>query len=538
MSSAEPILVRSIACGVLALGLGTSCLGATTLRVSAPSEVDCAVGARVAVVVAATSEELRTRVPSGISTRCVPRGDGLNDTGSVVLTPAGSKDEGIAFALMTRPDGEAPETCTDTAQSKQCIVARRELRFVPHETISVPVELRLSCLGVTCPSGQTCRRGACVGDVVATGCGDACSEGDLGVTTTPTCGSARSLEPGAAWPAAGYCGTRPGRSGRLGPQHATVRWKFDTGGVASMSPSVGADGTVYVGSNARKLFAVTADGSLLWSTALASNINDTGVIVGSSAIYVGCADGKVYAFSKGGALLWRTSIAADVAFPIVIDGEGTIFASGLAAGAPVDLYALATDGSVRFHVPGPFGGSAPTIAQNGTVYVGGSNGSLVALRPSDGGTVWTAPTETATTTPSVGDDGTVYVTDTGALYAFDPNGERRWSLPLDGISRGVAIAADSTVLVATEPGTLFAVGASGTIRWKRTIAPFTKPPIVGSDGTSYLGSNDGSLYAVSADGNVRWSVPTGSGIHSQPALGADGTLYVASGDGSLYAIGP
>ena len=522
----------------MALGLGTSCLGATALRVSAPSEVDCAAGARVAIVVASNSEELRTRVPSGASTRCVPRGDGLNDTGSVVLTPAGSKDEAIAFAVMTRPDGEAPESCTDEAQSKQCIVARRELRFSPHQTLDVPVELRLSCLGITCPSGQTCRKGACVGSLVPSGCGEACSEGDLGMATTPSCGSVHSLDPGAPWPAAGYCGTRPGRSGRLGPQAATVRWKFDTGGVASMSPAVGADGTVYVGSNAHKLFAVSADGALVWSAVLASNINDTGVIVGTDAIYVGCADGNVYAFSKAGVPLWKTGIGADVAFPIVVDGTGTIFANGFAAGTPVDLYALASDGTVRFHVPGPFGVAAPSVGQNGTVYVGGANGTLLALRPSDGGTLWTAPTASATSTPSIADDGTVYVTDTGALYAFGPDGDRRWSVPLDGVSRGVAIAADGTVHVATTPGTLYGVTAAGALRWKTTVATFAKPPIVGSDGTVYVGSNDGSLYAVSAEGQVRWSVATGGALNSQPALAADGTLYVASSDGSLYAIGP
>jgi hypothetical protein len=36
----------------------------------------------------------------------------------------------------------------------------------------------------------------------------------------------------------------------------TVLWELKTGGPVSSSPAIGSDGTIYVGSNARKLYAI------------------------------------------------------------------------------------------------------------------------------------------------------------------------------------------------------------------------------------------------------------------------------------------
>ena len=39
----------------------------------------------------------------------------------------------------------------------------------------------------------------------------------------------------------------------------TVLWEFETGGIVRSSPAVGSDGTVYVGSWDKKLYAIKTD---------------------------------------------------------------------------------------------------------------------------------------------------------------------------------------------------------------------------------------------------------------------------------------
>ncbi|MGY8651278.1 MAG: hypothetical protein ACKVKM_10815 [Verrucomicrobiia bacterium] len=44
----------------------------------------------------------------------------------------------------------------------------------------------------------------------------------------------------------------------------TVLWEFETGGVVFSSPAIGSDGTVYVGSVDKKLYAIKIDSKSPW----------------------------------------------------------------------------------------------------------------------------------------------------------------------------------------------------------------------------------------------------------------------------------
>jgi outer membrane protein assembly factor BamB len=516
------------------------CRTPTTVRVTTRSEVDCAKRARVAIVVAHDVPGLADKVPSAFSTTCTPTAAGENDTGSVVLTPSGETDDPLAFAVMTRPDGESPESCLDATQAGQCIVARRQLRFTPHVALEIPIELRLSCLGVVCPPSQTCRKGDCVGAALTPGC-EACDESALVVSAVPACGDIGGLQPRAPWPMAGYCPTRPGRSGRLGPQTPTVRWRFKTGAVASMSPAVAADGTIYIGSNDRNVYAIDPSGRERWRAQLPSNINDSGFVIGNDgSIYVGCADGRMYAFTADGKPRWSTSVLADVRWTPVAGADGTMFITGTDAGEPRPLFAIATDGTVKWRNDGRFGGSAAAIGLDGALYIGGSDSALHSLRRNDGGETWLARTTGVPVSPSVGADGTIYVADATTLYAFEPaKGARRWTVPIGASASGVALGLDDTVHVAVSNGSLLSVRADGTIKWRfDSGTTWARSPTIGADDTTYVGADDGSLHAIAGDGTLRWKVQTGGGINSQPAIGGDGTLYFVSSDSFLYAIGP
>ena len=71
-------------------------------------------------------------------------------------------------------------------------------------------------------------------------------------------------------------------------------WEFETGGTVSSSPCVSPDGTVYVGSNDQKVYALK-DGKKLWEFETGSGMPSSPCLGPDGTVYVGSDDKKVYA---------------------------------------------------------------------------------------------------------------------------------------------------------------------------------------------------------------------------------------------------
>jgi len=96
-------------------------------------------------------------------------------------------------------------------------------------------------------------------------------------------------------------------------KHERFLWEFETGGDVASSPAIGSDGTVYVGSSDKKLYAINGkSGAKVWEFETGrwelGVISSPAWILSSPAIgpdgtvYVGSSDKKVYAIktdSKG-----------------------------------------------------------------------------------------------------------------------------------------------------------------------------------------------------------------------------------------------
>ena len=130
----------------------TSCAPPTQIVVDIYSEIDCANNPQVGLFAGSTLAELGTKAPTSTAEHCEgPPGH----VGSVVLQPSasGERDEEIAFQVATRNDSAGPDTCVAANDYAGCIVARRQVRFQPHRSIGLRVDLRLSCLDLPCDSG-------------------------------------------------------------------------------------------------------------------------------------------------------------------------------------------------------------------------------------------------------------------------------------------------------------------------------------------------------------------------------------------------
>ena len=80
-------------------------------------------------------------------------------------------------------------------------------------------------------------------------------------------------------------------------------WEFETGGSLNSSPAIGSDGTVYIGSDDNKLYAINGKtGVKLWDFETRGKVHSSPAIGSDGTVYIGSVDKKLYAIktnSKG-----------------------------------------------------------------------------------------------------------------------------------------------------------------------------------------------------------------------------------------------
>jgi hypothetical protein len=128
-----------------------ACRSPTEIRVEIATDEEC--GATKGTIIAAGPEQ------TPLTTDCSDAGSPLHDIGSVVVVPSHGKSDLVSLKV-TLGVSTSPDHCAVDAGG--CIVARRMLRYVPHEPLRLPVAMRGACLGHACPEDQTCVRGMCV----------------------------------------------------------------------------------------------------------------------------------------------------------------------------------------------------------------------------------------------------------------------------------------------------------------------------------------------------------------------------------------
>ncbi|MCL4557991.1 MAG: PQQ-binding-like beta-propeller repeat protein [Deltaproteobacteria bacterium] len=318
-----------------------------------------------------------------------------------------------------------------------------------------------------------------------------------------------------------------------------LAWAYATGDYVYSSPVIGWDGTIYVGSEDGRLYAVSPNGGSRWSYATGGPIwYSSPAVSANGTIYIGSSDGSLYAIGSDGSLDWKYPTGGPIWYSSpAIGADGTVYIGS----SDGKLYAIGSGGGLKWsYTTGNQVYSSPAIGADGTVYIGSGDGSLYAIDPA-GTFKWSYPTGgSIDSSPAIGADGTVYIgSSDGKLYAINPKGGLDWSYTTGGSigHSSPAIGGNGTIYIGSNSGTLYAIFSTGSLDWTYTTGGvINSSPAVSGDGIVYVGSEDGRLYAINPDGTSKWSYPTGGSIDSSPAIGADGTIYVGSADFTLYAI--
>lgn len=348
----------------------------------------------------------------------------------------------------------------------------------------------------------------------------------------------------AAWPAFHHDPERTGRSPFAGPQTNSVAWTFTTGGAVYSSPAVDGAGTIYVGSEDAKLYAVNPDGTEAWSYTTGGAVNSSPAIAPDESIYVGSDDGKLHALKSDGTFRWTYQTGAAIGSSPAIGLDGTIYVGSTDG----QLHAVYPDGTPRCTYSGGWG--TPSIGPDRTVYVATADRRFVALTPDCILKCQTPQVGNGIgSTPALSTDGSSFyagATD-GFFRAYNTSDcSEKWQSPFTygGVTASAATGSDGTVYVGTEYGYLWALDPTdGSIRWDEyTTLAARSSPALAADGVVYFPTAYGSIFARNPDGTEKWTYTDDGGnvghFFSSPAISADGMLYVGSTNGKLYAFGP
>jgi len=340
------------------------------------------------------------------------------------------------------------------------------------------------------------------------------------------------------------------------------KWAFALDAKPSSDPTIGPDGTLYVATESKKLYAIAPNGSPKWEVTVAGVVSH--LAVGSDGtIHASSTNGTLYAldtlgrtkwtFVREGALTRADNIRTFERFqykPSVVGNDGTIIGVGADR-----VYALRPEGNEKWEYATTGEPTRPIVGKDGTIFVGTETGNLHAIKP-NGEPKWTLHVGAGSiyNEPLAGEDGTLYVEIFGStgdtLFAINPNGTVKWSKNYKTFSTP-AIDADGTLYVWTNMK-LLAVKASAEIKWsvepivkydKNIAYPGGNKPLFptarfGADGMIYATTNvlHNSLFAIDKLGNLHWKY-SAPGIGARnAAVGKDGTVYAAS-DSSLIALG-
>lgn len=153
-----------------------ACRSPTQITFEITTDVPCAELGETFVTAGSIDVFGETIPPTTTAPRCTTEGH----VGSLVVVPSGDDGAQIGVEAVV-----AVNASTDTcgANPQNCIVSKRALRFIPHEPLTVLMELDSACTGVVCVGEETCVEGTCKSAVITdpSQCsGSGCNDTTLG----------------------------------------------------------------------------------------------------------------------------------------------------------------------------------------------------------------------------------------------------------------------------------------------------------------------------------------------------------------------
>ena len=286
-------------------------------------------------------------------------------------------------------------------------------------------------------------------------------------------------------------------------------------------------------------------GSQVWKLDVQNGVEGGAQATGGRLFFGGGA-GQFYSVDvETGDVIWTFPVRAQtLAEPYVrkgvvyfLSGNNIVYALDALSGKQKWLYKRLNSSALSIR-----GGSRPAIYKS-RLYIGTSDGFLVALNVADGSLAWERRLSTNArftdidTTPFL-HKGKVYVSSyDGELFCLErENGQILWRVPHGGYT-GLTIVKD-TIFYAGSEGQIFAIDKdTGRVLWRRTVAEGIATQVRYYKGLLIFGESSGALKIYRAkSGRPLTEFQTGRGISATPSVSKKGDVYVVSNQGYLYAL--
>ena len=444
-------------------------------------------------ITAGLLDEIEVRAYGASTSLCENSGE----IGSIVLLPPeGERQAPFAFKVVGSLGAFVEDACIAPEYGPGCIVARRAMRFLPHNSFRVPVRLNQACAGVLCPEAQTCVDGTCVSATVD----------PIDCENDADCGPQAGIPP--AW------------QKKLGGPGFQMARHLAQGDDGTLVVTGHFDGTINLGGKdltskgGTDVFVASFSqgGHHRWSASFGGALDEDvtrAAIDGKGAIYVlatyrqsvdfgggslvnaGESDVAILKLTTWGKLEWSVRIGgalADMPGAIAVGADGNIYVVGefsgstaigsktLTAVGAADLFllSLTPSGTVRwakaFGGAGNDGATGAGVDAAGNVYVAGYFEDTVDF----------GLPMPATPIMAAGSDAFV--------MSLDAEGNTRWTKPISGVAtdrvHDVAVRGDRVVFAGQTTnntqidGQVFAVGeetgivgafdTSGKLAWAKS----------------------------------------------------------------------
>ncbi|HEY8080232.1 MAG TPA: PQQ-binding-like beta-propeller repeat protein [Labilithrix sp.] len=337
------------------------------------------------------------------------------------------------------------------------------------------------------------------------------------------------------------------RAAARGPKTVRIGWRVELGAPVTAQVTASPDeSTLYAATLDGTLVALARDtGAKRWSVGLGERVYSTPFVADDGTVVVGSDAKKLVAVSPKGDVLWRLEVDGEVDTGAAPLREGTIV---VAAGR--ELLAVRRGGDVawRFAAKDKIF-TSPAVTSEGLVIVGSQDDRVYAVS-SAGTLAWSvdlgADVDGAA---AIGDDGAIFVgTDRGEIVRLDAHGAISWRTQVFGFVRGVlSIARNGDILAGTYGPVprVVRVAPDGAIRGAFAIHGTGAKefgihggPLEDDEGTLFFGAQDDAVYAVGRGGDVRWRFETKGDVDAPLTMLGDGSLVVPSEDGTITMLLP
>ncbi len=363
----------------------------------------------------------------------------------------------------------------------------------------------------------------------------------------------------------------------------SAAWQIETHGQISASPTVVA-GTLYIGTNGGRLYAIdAASGAIRWTFRARNGLKSNPLIYGGLVIVgegnadsttfvprrrvrVGSGSSGIVALDAStGRQRWYHRLSgtgqptATIVHNVLIhhDGDGVVVALDPTSGRLLYRRRVGTVASMAGAVP----------LDSGLIITSGIfPNRVIGLQRSTGRTIWTwelSPSDSGIgDCPPASDGDTIYCdylspvasgppVDPGQparpkVYALDAKtGRPRWTLALEPGTApprnesAIPLLYHSTVFVgsAVAPYVHAIDAKTGALLWRRQVHGAVKGGIVALNGALYFGDMQGYLWSLDArDGRVLGVRKTGTSYNVGSPIIVGGSLVIGSNTGRILSI--